>query len=61
MLEAHAIALVRPGSTPKTPTGKTQRAACKQKYLSGELNIIRQWEHDDIAEGILLDPAITAD
>ncbi len=61
MLEAHAIALVRPGSTPKTPTGKTQRSACKQKYLSGELNIIGQWEHDDIAEGILLDPAIAAD
>lgn len=61
MLEPHAIALVRPGSTPKTPTGKTQRSACRKKYLSGELNIISQWQHEDIAEGILLDPALAAD
>lgn len=58
MLEAHAIALLRPGSTPKTPTGKTQRAACKAKYLAGELNVVSQWQHSDIAEGILLDPAL---
>ncbi len=56
MLEPHAIALLRPGSTPKTPTGKTQRRACKAKYLAGELNIIAQWQHEDIAEGILLNP-----
>ncbi|MEL6261471.1 MAG: fatty acyl-AMP ligase [Cyanobacteria bacterium J06626_6] len=56
MLEPHAIALLRPGSTPKTPTGKTQRRACKAKYLAGELNIIAQWQHEDIAEGILLAP-----
>ena len=56
MLEPHAIALLRPGSTPKTPTGKTQRRACKTKYLAGELNIIAEWQHEDIAEGILLNP-----
>ncbi|MEL6470726.1 MAG: fatty acyl-AMP ligase [Cyanobacteria bacterium J06623_4] len=56
MLEPHAIALLRPGSTPKTPTGKTQRRACKAKYLAGELNIVAQWQHEDIAEGILLAP-----
>ena len=56
MLEAHAIALVRPGSTPKTPTGKTQRRTCKSKYLAGELNIIYEWKHDGSAKGILLDP-----
>jgi len=55
MLEPHAIALLRPGSTPKTPTGKTQRRACKAKYLAGELNIVAQWQHEDIAEGILLE------
>ncbi len=58
MLEAHAIALVRPGSTPKTPTGKTQRRACKTKYLAGELNIIHEWKNSRSAEGILLDPSL---
>ena len=56
MLEAHAIALVRPGSTPKTPTGKTQRSTCKAKYLAGELNIIHEWKNSRSAEGILLNP-----
>ncbi len=56
MLEAHAIALVRPGSTPKTPTGKTQRRSCKSKYLAGELNTIYEWKNSGSAEGILLDP-----
>ncbi|MEL7352820.1 MAG: fatty acyl-AMP ligase [Cyanobacteria bacterium J06560_5] len=58
MLEAHAIALLRPGSTPKTPTGKIQRRACKANYLAGELNIITQWQNSGIATGILLDPAL---
>ena len=60
MLEPHAIALLRPGSTPKTPTGKTQRRACKAKYLAGELNVVAQWQHSDIAEGILLDPQLAS-
>ena len=60
MLEPHAIALLRPGRTPKTPTGKTQRSACKAKYLAGELNVVAQWQHEDIAEGILLDPRLAA-
>ncbi|EDX87497.1 AMP-binding enzyme, putative [Synechococcus sp. PCC 7335] len=58
MLEAHAIALVRPGSTPKTPTGKVQRTTCKSKYLTGELNIIYEWKNARSAEGILLDPTL---
>ena len=60
MLEPHAIALLRPGSTPKTPTGKTQRRACKAKYLAGELNVVAQWQHETIAEGILLDPRLAS-
>ena len=60
MLEPHAIALLRPGSTPKTPTGKLQRRACKAKYIAGELNVVAQWQHEDIAEGILLDPRLAS-
>ncbi len=60
MLEAHAIALVRPGSTPKTPTGKTQRRSCKAKYLAGELNTIYEWKNSGSAEGILLDPNLVS-
>lgn len=58
MVEAHAIVLLRPGSTPKTPTGKTQRAACRTQFLAGDLKILSQWQHSQSAAGIALDPSL---
>jgi len=31
------VVLVRPGTLPKTSSGKLQRATCRQRYLAGEL------------------------
>ena len=36
-VRVHAIVLVKPGSIPKTSSGKIQRLACRAKYLAGEL------------------------
>jgi amino acid adenylation domain-containing protein len=36
-LEVMAIALVKPGSIPKTSSGKIQRGACRQAFLAGDL------------------------
>lgn len=38
-----AIILVRPGSIPKTSSGKIQRHACRNAFLDGELRIVAQW------------------
>ncbi|AEW99300.1 non-ribosomal peptide synthetase [Streptantibioticus cattleyicolor] len=32
------VALVRPGSVPRTSSGKVRRSACRQAYLAGELD-----------------------
>jgi fatty-acyl-CoA synthase len=33
------VILVRPGSLPKTSSGKLQRVLCKQQYLAGSLEL----------------------
>ena len=34
------IMLVKPGTLPKTSSGKLQRAKCRELYLSGELELV---------------------
>lgn len=43
LIDIYAIALLAPGSIPKTSSGKIQRRTCKQKYLDGNLDILSQW------------------
>ena len=43
LIDVFAIALLKPGSIPKTSSGKIQRRACKQKYLDSSLDILSQW------------------
>ncbi|HSP77463.1 MAG TPA: condensation domain-containing protein, partial [Myxococcaceae bacterium] len=38
-VHAHAVALLRPGTIPKTTSGKIQRRACRQLYLEGGLEL----------------------
>ena len=47
--EAHevpvdAVVLLKPGSIPKTSSGKIQRHACKAGYLAGTLDVIGAWQ-----------------
>ena len=39
----HTIVLLKVGKLPKTSSGKVQRRACREKFLSGELDILAQW------------------
>ncbi|HEY0736083.1 MAG TPA: amino acid adenylation domain-containing protein, partial [Herpetosiphonaceae bacterium] len=38
--QVYALVLIRPGSIPKTSSGKIQRYACRDRYLSGDLRVI---------------------
>ncbi|MGD2113572.1 MAG: amino acid adenylation domain-containing protein, partial [Acidobacteriota bacterium] len=38
-VRAHEVVLVRPGTVPKTTSGKVQRAACRELYLEDRLNV----------------------
>jgi acyl-CoA synthetase (AMP-forming)/AMP-acid ligase II len=53
-IEAYAIVLTRSGSTPKTPTGKIQRSACRSQFLNGDLKVIQCWNNPQVPEGILV-------
>ncbi len=39
-LPVHAVALLRPGTLPKTSSGKVQRHACREGYLNGTLSLV---------------------
>ncbi|HCU23862.1 MAG TPA: non-ribosomal peptide synthetase, partial [Deltaproteobacteria bacterium] len=43
-LQPYAVVLVKPGTIPKTSSGKIQRHACKQEFLSHKLETIEEWK-----------------
>jgi natural product biosynthesis luciferase-like monooxygenase protein/FkbM family methyltransferase len=42
-LQVHAVALLKPGSLPKTSSGKIQRHACRAGFLKDELVALATW------------------
>jgi amino acid adenylation domain-containing protein len=42
-LQVYAIQLLKPGSIPKTSSGKIQRRACRTAFLTGALSTIQVW------------------
>lgn len=49
-LDIYAIVLLKPGSIPKTSSGKIQRQLCKAKFLEGTLDPLREWRHESSAQ-----------
>ena len=45
-LQVYAIAFVKPGSMPKTSSGKIRRQACKTSFLEGGLNVVNDWSEN---------------
>lgn len=43
-VRAAVIALLRPSSLPRTPSGKVRRFACRQGVVSGDLRIVARWD-----------------
>lgn len=43
-LEVFAVALISPGTLPKTSSGKVQRRATRAAFLTGQLDTLYQWE-----------------
>jgi natural product biosynthesis luciferase-like monooxygenase protein len=42
-VSAHAIVLLKPGSVPKTSSGKIRRAAARKQFLEGGLETVGEW------------------
>ncbi len=45
-VQASAIVLVKPGTVPKTTSGKIQRRASREAFLEGKLKIAAEWRED---------------
>ncbi|GCE20006.1 hypothetical protein KDK_38060 [Dictyobacter kobayashii] len=45
-VQVSAIALIKPGSLPKTSSGKVQRRGSKEHYLDGTLDVVLAWQQD---------------
>lgn len=39
----HAIVLIRGGTLPKTSSGKIQRSECRDQFLRGGLEVVKEW------------------
>ena len=42
-LQTHAVVIVPPGGLPRTPNGKLQRHACRQRFLDGSFELLACW------------------
>jgi acyl-CoA synthetase (AMP-forming)/AMP-acid ligase II len=42
-LELYAVVLIRPGTLPKTSSGKIQRRLCRTRFLANELENLTEW------------------
>ncbi|MBI1240912.1 fatty acyl-AMP ligase [Umezakia ovalisporum] len=47
-LQVYAMALIKPGSIPKTSSGKIQRQACRRAFLSKVLAVVAQWQQNSL-------------
>jgi acyl-CoA synthetase (AMP-forming)/AMP-acid ligase II len=45
-LQAYAVLLLKIGGIPKTSSGKVQRRACRERFLSGSLDLVADWSAD---------------
>lgn len=45
-LQVHAVVLLKPGSLPKTTSGKVQRLGCKVDFQENTLNAVGRWSVD---------------
>lgn len=49
-INVHTIALLRPGSIPKTTSGKIRRSESKRNFLDGKLSVVAQWQGEKALE-----------
>ncbi|MEH2211072.1 beta-ketoacyl synthase N-terminal-like domain-containing protein [Nostoc sp.] len=52
-LQVYAVLLLKPGSIPKTSSGKIQRSACRAGFLAGSLSVVGDWNQTQETEAKL--------
>lgn len=49
-LQVSSITLIKPGTVPKTSSGKIQRRACQQGAAEGSLEVLAEWKHGNLSD-----------
>lgn len=49
-LQVQSITLIKPGTVPKTSSGKIQRKACLQGVLDNELEVLAEWKQGELKD-----------
>ncbi|MFZ1322475.1 MAG: SDR family NAD(P)-dependent oxidoreductase [Ignavibacteria bacterium] len=49
-LQVQSITLIKPGTVPKTSSGKIQRKACLQGVLDNELEVLAEWTQGELKD-----------
>ncbi|MEM8533214.1 MAG: aminotransferase class III-fold pyridoxal phosphate-dependent enzyme, partial [Chloroflexota bacterium] len=49
-LSVHAIVLIRPGTIPKTSSGKIQRRACRTLFSEDGFQVLHRWTQTDVQD-----------
>ena len=52
-LQVYATVLVKTGSIPKTSSGKIRRHACRAEFLTGSLNVVKDWSQNPLGKAEL--------
>ncbi|BFU90192.1 MAG: hypothetical protein NTAFB01_13790 [Nitrospira sp.] len=60
-VQVHAVVLIKPGTLPKTSSGKVQRHLCRTKFLAQELEAIQTFQDKRVVEGLTGTAAQDAD
>jgi 8-amino-7-oxononanoate synthase len=50
-VQVYAVVLIKPGSIPKTSSGKIQRHACRARFLAGNLEAVGEWKMAEELDG----------
>ncbi len=56
-LPLYALVLIRPGTIPKTTSGKIQRSRCREELLAGHLSVVSEWWEAPLAASLPGAPA----
>ena len=49
-IQVYTILLLKPGTLPKTSSGKIQRSGCRRDWLKGNLNVVASWQSPLVSE-----------
>jgi acyl transferase domain-containing protein/acyl-CoA synthetase (AMP-forming)/AMP-acid ligase II/acyl carrier protein len=59
-LQVYSITLIKPGTVPKTSSGKIQRKACKAGVEENNLEVIVKWNHNGLKDFRIADNQVNA-